>query len=208
MSPETHAAAPSPVRFTPAPLSLDHRADGERAGYAAGWAAGARAAAEAAARAEAERVEQARRAQSQRDAELAAAVELLGKAAAAVAARAGADEAHLRGLLQEAAFELAEAVLRRELRSGPDSARELVRRALAMPGGLMDARLHVHPADVAELRALTDEAGIALPEGVTLVPDARLAPGDVVVEDATGQVDGRVRAALERARGALLEDLS
>lgn len=209
MSPETSAApALAPARFTPAPISVDHRADGERAGYAAGWVAGARAAADAAAEAERRRAEDARRAQAARDAEVAAVVELLAQAAARVAARAAADEAHLRSVLQAAAFELAEAVLRRELRAGPDSARELVARALAMPGGLAGATLHVSPADLPLVTAHVADAGVALPEGVTLVPDARLAPGDVVLEDDRSAVDGRILAALDRARAALVEDRS
>ncbi|GEN80625.1 FliH/SctL family protein [Actinotalea fermentans] len=200
MSPDARAA----TRFTPAPISVDHRVDGERAGYAAGWVAGARAAAEAAAEAEVRRAEDARRAQAARDDQVAAAVEVLAQAAARLASRAAADEAHLRGVLQAAALELAEAVLRRELRTGPESARELLARALAMTDGAPGAVLHVHPADA----RLVAEAGAVLPDGVTLVGDPRLAPGDVVVEDATGALDGRIRTALERARAALGEDLS
>ncbi len=209
MSPETSAAVQAAAtRFTPAPISVDHRADGERAGYAAGWVAGARAAADAAAEAERRRAEDARRAQAERDAEVAAGVALLEQVAARVAARAGADEAHLRTVLQAAALELAEAVLRRELRAGPGSARELVERALAMPGALVDATLHVSPVDAALVTELIADAGAVLPEGVRLVPDPQLEPGDVVVEDATGAVDGRIRAALDRAREALAEDPS
>lgn len=200
--------ATAATRFTPAPISVDHRADGERAGYAAGWVAGARAAAEAAAEAERRRAEDARRAQAERDAEVAAGAELLAQAAARLAGRTAADEAHLRGVLQAAAFELAEAVLRRELRSGPGSARDLVERALALPGGIAGTTLHVSPVDVELLTTLTADAGVVLPEGVQLVADARLAPGDVLVEDATGALDGRIRAALDRARAALAEDLS
>lgn len=205
MSPEISAAA---ARFTPSPISVDHRVDGERAGYAAGWVAGARAAAEAAADAERRRAEDARRAQADRDAQVSAAVELLAQAAARLAGRAAADEAHVRGLVQAAAVELAEAVLRHELTSGPGSARELVDRAMALTDGAAGGVVHVHPADAQLVAALVADAGVALPDGVTFVADARLAPGDVVVEDATGAVDGRVRAALDRACAALAEDLS
>lgn len=206
MSPEAPRAAAT--RFTPAPISLDHRVDGERAGYAAGWAAGARAAADAAAEAEARRAEDARRAQAQRDAQVAASVDLLAQAARALATRAAADEAHLRGVLQAAAFELAEAVLRHELRTDAGSARELVERALAMSGDHTDAVLHVSPVDADLLAAHAGEAGVTLPEGVRLVRDPRLEPGDVVVEDANGATDGRIRAALDRAHDALAEDLA
>lgn len=205
MSPDAPATA---LRFVPAPISADHRADAERAGYAAGWVAGARAAAEAAAEAEARRAEDARRAQAERDAQVSAAVDVLMQSAARLAARTGADEAHLRGVLQAAALELAEAVLRRELRAGPGSAREIVERALAMTDGAPGAVVHLSPADARAVTALAAEAGPGLPEGVAFVADPRLGLGDVVVEDATGTLDGRIRAALDRAREALAEDLS
>lgn len=205
MSPDATAAA---LRFVPAPISADHRADGERAGYAAGWVAGARAAAEAAAEAEARRAEDARRAQAARDAQLAAAVDVLAQSAARLAARSAVDEAHLRTLLQAAAFELAEAVLRRELRAGPDSAREILERALAMTDDAAGGVLRLSPADAQLVAAHVAEVGLVLPTGVSFVADPRLGRGDVVAEDATGVVDARIRAALDRAREALAEDLS
>lgn len=205
MSPDATTAA---LRFTPAPISADHRADGERAGYAAGWVAGARAAAEAAAQAEARRAEAARTAQAERDARVEAVVDLLAQSAARLAARAAADEARVRAMLQAAALELAEAVLRHELRTGPGSARELLERALAMTDGTSGGVLRLHPADAQLVTALVAESGATLPEGVSFVADPRLGRGDVVAEDATGAVDGRIRAALGRAAEALDEDLS
>src|SRR5690606_26709618 len=126
------------------------------------------------------RAEDARRTQAQRDADVAAGLDLLAQAAARLAARAAADEAHLRAVLQSAAFELAEAVLRRELRAGPGSARDLVERALALPGAPTGAALHVSAEDAELVTALAADAGAVLPEGVSLVVDPRLSPGDVL----------------------------
>src|SRR5690606_38439465 len=127
------APAATATPFRPAPLSRPRRADDERAGFAAGWAAGARAAAEAAAQAERRREEAAQRAEAERAARLAAAVDLLGRAAEALGARVAEDEARVRAVLQDAAVELAEAVLRRELAAGPGTARDVLARALALP---------------------------------------------------------------------------
>lgn len=206
MSPE-----PSAVTFRPAPIGAvgapARRDDDERraAGYAAGWAAGARAAAEAAEVAERLRAVAAAAAEARRDAALAQAVVSLRQAAEAVAVRQTVEDAALADAVHAAALELAEAVLGHELRPGPDSARALLGRALALPA---DAGLHtvrVSPDDLVHLRAVLAAGDVDLPEGVRLLPDPALQPGDVVAEHAVVVLDGRIRAALARAR-AVLED--
>lgn len=207
MSPERFtpaAPATAPAQFRPAPLRTASRGDAEREGFAAGWAAGARAAADAAAEAERRRAEAAEEDRRLRAAEVAEAVALLGRAAAALSARADADEARVRAALQDAALELAEAVLRREL--GEGSARALLERALALPVGHGPHTIAVSPADHARLTEALATGEVELPDGVALVARPGLATGDVVVEDATGLVDGQIRSALDRARRALLEE--
>jgi len=203
MSPE-----PGAVAFRPAPIGAvgaPRRDDDERraAGYAAGWAAGARAAAEAAEAAERRRAAEAADAERRRDVALAQAVGTLRQAAEAVTARQAVDDAALAGAVHAAALELAEAVLGHELRPGPDSARALLGRALALPA---DAGLHtvrVCPDDAAHVRAVLDARDVTLPDGVRLIADPTLQPGDVVAEHAVVVLDARVGAALSRARAAL-----
>lgn len=206
MSPE-----PGAVAFRPAPIGTvgapGRRDDDERraAGYAAGWAAGARAAAEAAEAAERRRVAEGAAAEARRDAALAQAVTTLRQAAETVAARRAVDDAALATAVHTAALQLAEAVLGHELRPGPDSARALLGRALALPA---DAGLHtvrVSPHDVAHVRAVLDARDVPLPDAVRVVADPALQPGDVVAEHAVVVLDARIRAALDRAR-AVLED--
>jgi len=209
MSPDRPAApAATATPFRPAPLSSPRRADDERAGFAAGWAAGARAAAEAAAQAERRREEAAQRAEAERAARLAAAVDLLGRAAEALGARVAEDEARVRAVLQDAAVELAEAVLRRELAAGPGTARDVLARALALPAAPGRRVVAVSPRDHADLVALLAAGDVALPDGVELAADPALAAGDVRVTDPVGTVDAQVAAALDRARRALAEEIS
>jgi flagellar assembly protein FliH len=71
--------------------------------------------------------------------------------------------------------------------------------------------VRLHPRDLAVLRAVLASDATAgdvlagLPDltGVELVADAGLAPGDAVGEFPEGYLDGRVVAALDRARAAL-----
>jgi flagellar assembly protein FliH len=203
MSPDATVAT-----FRPAALlatsagEVDTRA--RAAGYAAGWAAGARAAAEAAAEQEARRAQQHAQAQAQRDAAVADAVDALERTVLAAAARTAPVVDQVRRGVYEAALELAAAVLQRELTPGPDSARALLERVLAIPADLGVHTVRLNPADLAQVRALVSAP--ALPAGVELVADPSLAPGDTVSVHPTGYLDGQVRAALDRARRVLLED--
>ncbi|WP_223148428.1 FliH/SctL family protein, partial [Actinotalea sp. JY-7885] len=153
-------------------------------------------------------------AQAGQRASLAAAVAVLERAAAAAEARTVPVVEEVRRGVQEAGLALAEAVLRRELTPGPTSARAVLERALAVPAGVDVHTVRLNPADLAHVRALLAEAGtdpadgVRVPQGVQLVADAGLAPGDAVSEHPTGFLDAQVATALARAREALLgEDL-
>jgi flagellar assembly protein FliH len=206
MSPERTAAA-----FRPTSLGLaDHRRDDDRlqaAGYAAGWAAGARAAADNAAAAERRRADAAAQAEARQEAAVRQVLGTLAQTAAAITRQQAPEVAEVHAAVQRAAIELAEAVLHRELLPGPDSARAILERAMALPA---DAGLHtvrVSPADLADVRALLDGRTLSLPDGVRLVADPALAAGDVISEHAGTVLDGRIRTALDRARAAL-EDVT
>ncbi|KGM08690.1 flagellar assembly protein FliH, partial [Cellulomonas bogoriensis 69B4 = DSM 16987] len=108
----------------------------------------------------------------------------------------------------EGALALAAAVLQRELRPGPDSARAVLDRALQAAPEVGVHTVRMNADDLAEVRALLAEGQVQVPAGIELVADSRLEPGDVVSEYPGGYLDGQVGTALERARAALLEDAS
>lgn len=219
MSPELLAVAPPPAAaataatFRPAALPVTAApadqgpSDRARAaGYAAGWAAGARAAAEAAAQQQQRFAAEHARAEATRDAAVADALDVLERTVAAVAARAVPVVDGLRRTVHEAALELTSALLGQELTPGPRSARALLGRALALPVEVGVHTVRMNPADLEQVRALlATSAGVALPDGVDLVADPTLAPGDAVSEYPAGYLDAQVSTALDRARRALLE---
>jgi len=203
MSPERRITA-----FTPAVISSSRAAEStdssRAAGYSAGWAAGSRAAAEAA-QAERSRLraENDQR-ESVRDATLAQALGALGKAI---------EQWHVRALpvlddaqrsVYEAALDLVEAILQREIAPGPDSARTLLARALAVPADVLPTVLRLHPDDLLHVNLLIQTGEVDVPAGLVLIPDPRLNPGDAITEHAEGALDARISTALARAREVLL----
>lgn len=195
--------SPEPTTFRLAPLAPTARAARERdraAGYAAGWAAGARAAAEQAAQQRAALAAEHRAAEERREAAVRGAVDRLARAAAAADTRAALVVADVRRALAQAAIELAEAVLDRELGDGPASARAALDRALSAGAELGVHTVRLSPADHAALMG----EGVQAPAGVTLVADPRLRPGDALSEHPAGYLDAQVSTALDRARQALL----
>lgn len=206
MSPEPSATLTT--AFRPAALARgaepSERAQAARAaGYAAGWAAGARAAAEAAAEQQRRLAEQHAQAEIERDARLARGTEVLGRAAQALASTTALTVADATRTVHEAALALAEAIVRRELAPGPESARALLARALEVPAELGLHTVRVSPADHMHVAALVAERPGLLPRGVELVADPALAVGDAVSEHADGYLDARIGHALDRARRAL-----
>lgn len=197
------ALAPVPTQAA----TIEHER-ARTAGYAAGWAAGARAAAEAA-QAQARRHEEAAaRAEAARQAAFADALEVLGRAVAAASSRTVPVLDEARRTVHEAALALAEAVLGGELAPGPRSARAVLDRALALPLDLGVHTVRLHPADLAAVEAeLAAHPGL-VPDGVRLVADPRLGPGDAISEHPTGFLDAQIGSALDRARSALLGDES
>jgi flagellar assembly protein FliH len=193
------------VAFRPAALDVPD-ADGatheaaRAAGFAAGYAAGARQAAADAAQ-EAARVASARaEAAAAAAAALADALEVLRSAAAAARARTVPVLAEAEALLHAGALELARAVLGVELDDADRSATAALARVLDRPHAPEAVTIHLHPRDLAALRACgADE----VPDGVELVADPSLAPGDAVSRHPDGFLDARIGAALERAAAAL-----
>lgn len=203
MSPERRISA-----FTPAVISsAGARAASDpshAAGYSAGWAAGSRAAAEAAQverlRLEAEHEDR----EVARDAALAQALNALGHAIEQWHARALPVLDDAQRSVYEAALDLAEAIVQREIAPGPDSARTLLTRALDVPADIHPTVLRLHPDDLLHVNLLVQSGEAEVPEGLVLVPDQRLNPGDAITEHAEGALDARISTALARAREVLL----
>jgi len=148
-------------------------------GIAAGRAAGAAEAAEAIVRAEAlfrslvEAADDLRRRQ---------ALELKG----------------LEDTLARTAFDLASAVVGRELQLSSSPGADALARALALvPAGCI-ATARLHPDDVASLGAAS--------EAVAVIPDPVIEPGGCILEVGDSRIDAQLGSALDRVRAALLGD--
>lgn len=206
------AAPAAPTSFRPAFLPVASAATVETAerarsaGFAAGFAAGARAAAEEAAALRTRLAAEHLAAEGARQDAVGSALEVLERAVGAAAGRTAPVLEDARRALHEAALALAEAVLQRELTPGPAGARALLDRALALPVDLGVHAIRLHPADLVHVQAVLASGERTLPDGVALVADPRLRPGDAVSEHPTGYLDAQVSTALDRARRALLED--
>lgn len=168
-------------------------------GYAAGFAAGSRAAAESTRLLHERLRSEADAAAAARDAEHAAAMETLQRAAQAARARVVPVLDDARGLLHALAFDLARAVVGHELADSETSARSALHRALAVPHDVRTQTVRLNPSDIAALRS----AGADEVAGVELVADPSLARGDAVSTFEGGFFDARIRSAFDRALLAL-----
>jgi flagellar assembly protein FliH len=168
-------------------------------GYATGWAEGRRAG-EARSRVEAEEAARLRdEAEARRRDEHQVGLRSLDAAAETLRDRLAeaceAVEAHVL----EAALQIAEAVLGRELAVATDPGADAVRRALTvMPADVSTFTLRLNPGDVAGL----DETVLA-GHTVTVVADPAVAIGDAVAETDTMVIDASVASALQRVREVL-----
>jgi len=100
----------------------------------------------------------------------------------------------------ELAFELAEALLGRELSLSPSLSIDAVKRAVALVPKGEDLVVRLHPDDVItpdELQALVADAS------VKVVIDPEVEPGGCVVEAGPCRIDAQVGPAMERARALI-----
>jgi flagellar assembly protein FliH len=199
MSPEpSFATLTFPSLRTEQQEEVDLRA--RASGHAAGYAEGLRAAnAEIDALRERLQTEHAaviRHGQARLD----RAIEVLGGASAALAARAVPVVAEVQDALAQNALTLAEAILGVELATGDTSARAALTRALSTPDAPLVTTVRLNPLDLAVL----DEEIIAA-AGVPLVADATLTRGDAMAELPIGYLDARISSAVARARTAITQ---
>lgn len=164
-------------------------ADGHAAGYQDGYAAGQQDAVEEAAQADRARTEA-----------VEAALAALATAAADLSACRGADLADVEDALVDGAFELATAVVGRELQLADAPGRDALARALRLADSREPVLARLHPDDVA---TLGDHAELAPGRDVTVVADATVERGGCLVELGDGRVDARLSTALERVKAVL-----
>lgn len=164
-------------------------AEGLAAGRAEGHAAGLAAA-----------VAEAERAEACRAVDVRAALDALVEAASQLAAREATAVAAVEDEIVGVAFELARAVVGRELEVAVDPGRHALARALALVPGRTPAVARLHPHDVATLDGLAE-----LDRGreVTVVADDSVERGGCLLDVGDTRVDAQVGSALARVRQVL-----
>jgi flagellar assembly protein FliH len=184
--------------LTLTPTSVEHEyAKARAAGYAAGWSQGAQAAQESIRREVDEHRAQLTAALDAERHRLSAATQALQDAADQMRRiNVPAVEQHVETVLS-AALQLAAAVLTHEPLASTSPGTDAIHRAMAAAPELNAARIRLSTQDAATLRDAD------LPQGVTVVADPALQPGDSVVEHATGTVEVLLETALQRARAVL-----
>jgi flagellar assembly protein FliH len=192
------------LRRVPDQSAHDDVAKTRAAGYAQGWSQGRMAAELAVQTAREQTVTAERAAVIARVSALQAAATAVAGAAERLERRLAPQIAELEDLILDAAVQIAQALLARELRTAPAGA-DPVRRAMSLAPADGPAIVRLNPAD---FQALT---GSDLPsyeyehEGrlVRLRPDPALAPGDAIAECGSTTVDARLALAVARVREAI-----
>jgi flagellar assembly protein FliH len=180
------------------------RAAARAEGYAIGWAAGVRDATEAvnatAATAEAVR-------QSAADAQVRAvrgALQGLAQATQSLEHRAVTPANELRDAVLQAAVELTETLLGRELALATEPGMDALRRSLDLLPVGRPVTVRLHPADSSAVR----DALAAMPAGelgrdVIVVADPSIEPGGCIADCDATRVDAQLSTALDRVRQVL-----
>jgi flagellar assembly protein FliH len=138
------------------------------------------------------------------EAAISARVARLSEALVAAAATARTQRAEAVALAEreavELAFELAEALLGREITLSPSLSIDAVTRAVALVPKGEDLVIRLHPGDVidtAELQSLVAEAS------VKVIHDPEVEVGGCVVEAGPCRIDAQIGPAMERARALI-----
>jgi flagellar assembly protein FliH len=181
----------------------DERQSARATGYAEGWAQGKRdavaAAEEAAVRAHAAQEHHEQR----RSTALAHAVNALGRAVTELENQFMPTFTELQELVLSSAFELAEAIVARNLHDDPDRGRDALRRAMTAAPEHGNVLVRLHPDDYANLVGDADGTFDYQGRQINLHADPALRPGDAIAETGTATVDATIEAAIARAREAL-----
>ncbi|MEW5847900.1 MAG: FliH/SctL family protein, partial [Myxococcota bacterium] len=105
----------------------------------------------------------------------------------------------------EIGFQVAQRILEKEVATDLSALNALVRSALRRVGESREIRVHVSTEDHARLEGALQhmDLGELQVAQVTLLPDAGLKRGDVVVETDFGTIDGRLQTRLDEMRSAV-----
>ena len=173
-------------------------------GYAEGWAQGKRDAAAAAEAAAARAVAAEEAYEQRRTTALASAVNALGRAVTGLEDQLMPTFTELQEVVLATAWDLAEAIIGRNLRDDPERGADALRRAMTAAPEHGDVTVSLHPDDYRSLVGEGSGQDFDF-EGrrITLRPDPGLQPGDAVAETGTATVDATIAAAVSRAREAL-----
>jgi flagellar assembly protein FliH len=182
-------------------LTSDLRQGARAEGYAVGWAEGRRAADEAAVlQATVAATAQAEEARCSATA-LASALRALTAAADALEARAVVPAAELADAVVTGAFELAQALLGRELSLTADPGLDALRRALVLLPENRPVTARMNPDDASVCRA--GLATASLGREVLVVSDPTVEPGGAIVACDSTRVDAQLGPAIDRVREVL-----
>jgi flagellar assembly protein FliH len=107
--------------------------------------------------------------------------------------------------LAEMALEVGEKLALQRLEEDPGALREMIRSVASRATERKGMRVRLHPRDLHLLRQ-SGETGplLADAEGLELVEDPELRPGDCVMETAAGTIDARLEVRRRRVEAALL----
>jgi len=122
----------------------------------------------------------------------------LGEAAEDLRRRQALELKGLEDTLARAAFDLAAAVVGRELQLSSSPGADALARALALVPAGSAATARLHPGDVASLGAES--------EAVAVIADPAIEPGGCILEVGDSRIDAQLGSALDRVRAALLGD--
>jgi flagellar assembly protein FliH len=126
---------------------------------------------------------------------------MLDAAADALAGRQAAAVSDLEDSLLDMAFQLAAALLGRELSLADSPVRDAVRRALAVLPSDVPVTVTVHPRDLAAVAEFDEDAGAGRRVHFDTDPDVE--QGSVRADGGFRHVDASLAAALERVRQVL-----
>jgi flagellar assembly protein FliH len=169
-------------------------------GYAAGFAEGSTAAGEVVAEAEREARERLAEVQARWERRLVSATAALGAAVRQLDESTVPLADEVRDSVLGTVTTLVEDLLGRELELASSPGLDAVRRALALCPADAPVVVRLHPDDLAEIPA---EALTALPDSISVVPDARVERAGAVAETGSQRIDAQIGAALERVQAVL-----
>ena len=106
--------------------------------------------------------------------------------------------------LIHAAFDIALAIVGRDLRDHPRTGEEALRAALALAPPRIPCTARLHPSDLDDLGQL-DPA--RLHQDLSIVPDYSVESGDCVIDLPSAQIENRLADAIARVRAVMGSDL-